>query len=974
MNHRRAHLPLAGKFALQQTPPMQSRKIGWLMLMLFFGSGATALVYEVVWSKFLSQMFGSTIYAQTVVLAAFMGGLALGNKLLGRWADKLAQPLRTYGYLEIAIGVYAFLFPTLEALAGKIFVSIGSGILDQTLLLLGLKAVLSAALLLGPTILMGGTLPLVAAWLQKFSADAGRRSAMFYAINSLGAVTGAGVAGFWLVQNLGLISTLQITGLANVIIGATAGWLGTKQTFTGVPKADSGPEISAASNSPLGWRLACFVVALTGAVSMALEVLASRSLAMIFGSSLQSFAVVLMAFILGIGLGSAWMASARRKIADARLVVILLCVAAAWVTLLVLNIERWVDFYRIAQTGIARSSIGYLYHQGLTTGMALLVLGLPAACIGAVLPLMIRTVAGGEAHLGTRVGALLTANTLGAVVGVLLAGFVLMPVFGLRNAYAVLTLILALAALLLARRAKWKAGKVIAGTAGIFALALFLFGGEDWRAVISSGVFRGREKEFNPDAMTQRKQHTKILFYEDAADATVSVEQGDAVPGVPTSSDIGLRVNGKTDATSRVDLNTQMLLAHLPMLARPEAKDVFVFGLGSGISAGALRSYPTIEKIVIAENCEPVVRASRFFNEENRNILSDPRTKLWHEDARTVLKLSAQHYDAIVAEPSNPWTAGIGSVFSREFYELCAARLKPGGIMVQWFHLYEMHDGIVELVLRTFTSVFPHVEIWDSCHGDIILLGAQQPWASSPEIFAKSFALPGVKADFARLGVHSPEAIFARQLASQRTAYAITGPGPMQSDLFPVLEYAAPYAFYLGENSKMVENFDERTRQQLLAPAAKVSLLRSLPPEEIQSVFSQYTTVNTELLPALKSLLSAAETPCLLRTNAPMIAPLPVLGTNLVALSESVSRLGLSPAQTAQGLAGIEALLQTQPAGTNAVAAQWASLAATAALHLGDHAKTAQLVLLAQKFNPEDPQAAFLLRILAREAPQLFQK
>jgi spermidine synthase len=681
-----------------------------------------------------------------------------------------------------------------------------------------------------------------------------------------------------------------------------------------------------------------------------------------------------LAFILGIGLGSAWMASSRRKFADVKLVIVLLAFAAAWVTLLVLNIERWVDFYRIAQTGIARSSVGYVFHQGLTVGMSLIVLGLPAACIGAVLPLMIRTVAGSESHIGSRVGALLTANTLGAVVGTLVAGFVLMPLVGLRNAFGVLALVLALAALLFALRIGWRAGNLLAGAAAVFAILLFLFGGENWRYVLSSAAFRSREKEFSPNAMALRRQYTEILFYEDAADATVSVEQGKPFPGISSSSDRGLRVNGKPDATTHADFNTQMLIAHLPMLARPEAKDMFIFGLGSGISVGGLRSYPGVEKIYVAENCEPVVRASKFFNEENRNILSDPRTKLWHEDARTVLKLNPQQYDVIVAQPSNPWTAGIGSVFSREFFQLCSSRLKPGGIMVQWFHLYEMHDGIVELVLRTFTSVFPNVEIWDSCDGDIILLGSQQPWTSSPEVFAKSFSVPGVKADFAKLGVHLPEAVFARQLASQRTAFAIIGPGPMQSDLFPVLEYAAPYAFYLGENSRMVEKFDERTRQLLLAPAAKTTLLRSLSPEEIQSVFSQYATVNAELLPALRGLPTAENVPCLLTPHAPLIAPLPVLGTNVAALSEAASLLGRSPAQTAQGIAGIEAVLQIQPAGTNAIAAEWASLAATAALHLGDHAKTAQLVLLAKKFNPNDTQAAFLLRILAREAPELFEK
>src|SRR5215472_18127289 len=198
---------------------MQSRKLGSLVLVLFFCSGATALVYEVVWSKFLSQMVGSTIYAQTVVLASFMGGLALGNRLFGTWADGLNQPVRAYGYLEILIGVYAFFFPTLDQLADGIFVSIGTPLAQRAALLLALKAALSVALLLGPTILMGGTLPLLAAWLQKSGTEAGRRTARFYSVNSLGAVVGAALAGFWLVQTFGMVATLQITAIANILIG-----------------------------------------------------------------------------------------------------------------------------------------------------------------------------------------------------------------------------------------------------------------------------------------------------------------------------------------------------------------------------------------------------------------------------------------------------------------------------------------------------------------------------------------------------------------------------------------------------------------------------------------------------------------------------------------------------------------------------------------------------------------------------------
>ena len=929
------------------------------------------MVYEVVWSKFLSQMFGSTIYAQTVVLAVFMGGLALGNKILGRWADRMQQPLRTYGYLEIAIGVYAFLFASLDRLVDKLFVVVGAPIMEHTLWLLAWKGFLSALLLLGPTMLMGGTLPLIATWLQRFSPEAGRNSALFYAINSLGAVAGAGLAGFWLVQNLGLVATLQMTGLANVLIGFTAGWLSQKH----FSHATRSPVMAAADVSGptpfLSWRMSCAVVALTGAVAMAMEVLASRSLAMIFGSSLQSFAVVLMAFILGIGLGGVWMASSRGKLSDQKIIVLLLCVAAVWVSALVFNIERLVDVYRLARTGIAVSSIGYVYYLWFTTGVSLVVLGLPAACTGAVLPLMIRAAAGANQHLGTRVGALLTANTLGSVAGTLIAGFVLMPLVGLRDAFVVLVLVLALAALLVALHSRWRAGGGLAAVVLVCATSLLFTGGDGWRWVMSSGVFRGREKEFSPTAMPLRKQHVKILFYDDAPDATVSVEEGDNVVG---NFNRCLRTNGKPEATSKADFNTQMLIAHLPLLARPDSKDVFVFGLGSGISVGAVRSYPEVTNIVIAENCDPVVRAAKYFDEWNRGILSDPRTRLWHEDARTVLKLSPQNYDVIIAQPSNPWTAGIGSVFSQEFYGLAAKRLKPGGIMVQWFHLYEMHDGIVELVMRTFRSVFPNVEIWDSCDGDIIMLGSMQPWESNPEIFAKNFSLPGVRADFAKLGINSPEALFARQFASQRTGFAVTGPGPMQSDLFPVLEYAAPYAFYLGESSHLLEKIDERTRQQLLAPAGKNSLLRSLPVEETRSVFSKYASVNTELLDSMRGLPAGADIPCVLTPNAPRISALPVLGTNMDALSLAASSLGGTPDQTRRGIAGIETVLATQPAGPSPLAAQWASLAATAALGLDDTRQAAQLSAIALKFNPDDEQTAFLLRILAREAPALFQK
>jgi spermidine synthase len=889
-----------------------------MILALFFCSGATALVYEVVWSKFLSQMLGSTIYAQTVVLASFMGGLALGNRLFGRWADRMPQPVRAYGYLEIIIGIYALLFPALDGLANHIFVAVGTPIAEQTALLIVLKGVLSAALLLGPTILMGGTLPLLAAWLQKFSADPGRASARFYSVNSLGAVVGSALAGFWLVQSFGLVATLRITALVNVMVGITAIVLSRPAAAEQSPGTESSAATATPAASPETLRWAGAIVALTGAVSMGLELLASRSLVLIFGSSLQSFAVVLIAFILGIGLGSAWIASPRRRASSSeRVIVLLLCIAAAWVTLLVFNIERWVDFYRIARTGLARTPAGYVYNELLTVGISLVVLGFPAAWIGAVLPLMIRAISHEGSPLGARIGTLLTWNTLGAVAGTLITGFVLMPQLGLRNAFGALALVLALAAVVVGCRNAWRLGIAVAAGVCLLAGSLFVFGNETWQNVISSGVFRRHETVFDAKYMSMRIQHTKLVFYEDAPDATVTVEQTDGIVG---PANLTLCINAKADASVGTDMANQLLLGYLPMLVKPEAKDVFVLGLGSGMTAGAVLAYP-VSRVVVAENCEPVVRASKLFSDWNHHALDDPRTELRHEDARTVLKLRPNLYDVIIAEPSNPWTVGIGSVFSSEFYKLAASRLKNGGIMAQWFHSYEMDDRIMGLVLRTFGSVFPIMEVWDCGRGDIVMLGSMQPWRTGSEVFRKGFELERVRTDLWVIDIQSPEALWARQLASQRTGFAIAGDGPIQSDRFPVLEYAAPKAFYIGTESRILDRFDERTRRQLLAPTEKNAALQSLPLVSAQVVFDSFLTVNGELLPCLFGNPAGLNVPCVFRTATPR----PPAGASGTVLDE-----------------------------------------AEKSIVAGNLDRAGQLVALVLNQNPNDEFAGYLLRVIGR--------
>jgi len=962
------------------------------ILILFFCSGATALVYEVIWSRYLALLFGSTIQAQTVVLAVFMGGLALGNKVFGRHADRTRHSLAVYGCIEMAIGLYAFLFHFLYRAADGLFASVGSSLLDQPGALLLLKSVLSMALLLGPAMLMGGNFPILAAWLQKSTSDAGRRSARFYSINSLGAVCGAGMAGFWFVPSLGLRKTMDFSALVNMIVGLTAILIGRMQPAErpSLNESDAAPKSisNQAQSSGVAFRRACLMVALTGAVSMGLEVLASRCLCLIFGASLQVFSIVLMAFILGIGVGSAVIASPRRKHLRAEPTAIFLLLGAAiLIGLVVFNIENLVAIYLTAQSGLSRSLMGYRYNETLAAVVSICVLGLPTAALGSVLPLCIRAASETSDLLGDRVGRLMTWNTLGAVGGSLLTGFVLMPKIGLRGSFIALAFGLVVAAVFAAIGTRRPL--VIAGGAavGCFVAAVSLHGDEGWRYVFSAGVFRQFDSYYSMDRILDRRKSVQLDFYEDAADATVSVERE-----LGGKQDLCLRIDGKIDASAKWDSSTQLLLAYLPLMMKPEGRDVFCFGLGSGITAGATLDCP-IEHLTVAENCGPVLRAARLFESWNNGVLTNHRTHIYEEDARTVLKLSPTKYDVIIAEPSNPWLAGVGSVFTREFYQLAASRLKPGGLMAQWFHTYEMDDATVDVVLRTFASVFPEMEIWDVEQGDIVMLGSDQPWRSTPEVYRKALASDKERHGLASIGLETPEAILARRMASQRTAFAIPEPGPVQNDDFPILEYAAPRAFYIYLRSRGVfrlQNFDERTWQMDLAPDGVNSALAQLEQPALNTIFGgSQASANPDLELYLKDryaqylahttakpmIIGNRGMPCSLQgTNKHIgVASPPSAATNALTRQLAMAEYFLRTDQAKQmdAIASIEHALDSVT-NYNSEEADWspayyADLAVKASLLASDPARAKAILLRGLQLEPDADQLHYLSRILLRE-------
>jgi len=506
-------------------------------------------------------------------------------------------------------------------------------------------------------------------------------------------------------------------------------------------------------------------------------------------------------------------------------------------------------------------------------------------------------------------------------------------------------------------------------------------GDQDWRYVFSSGIFRLPDID-SENVLSERRQFVHLLFYEDAADATVSV---DSIQ-IPYQ-EVVLRINGKPDASAVGDRPTQILLAQLPLMVKPDSKDVFCFGMGSGVTAGSVLDYP-IEHLTIAENCEPVLRAVKFFEPWNHGVYTNDRVRIYREDARTVLKLNAQKYDAIISEPSNPWMIGIGSVFTREFYQLAAGRLKPGGIMTQWFHMYEMDDETLNLVLRTFASVFPNMEIWDVGDEDVVLLGSNQPWESGPEIYKSAFDLEGARRDLAEIGLTTPEAVLARQFASQQTAFAVPGAGPIQSDDFPILEYAAPRAFYMYQGSRGVQRmqrYDERTWQVGIAPPAKNKVLAQLETADLIPIFGKnFGSGNQELQSYLDSRFQGHTgsltfgtriMPCIFQSTngSPMIYAPPSAATNLNArqLYYAEATLRTDPTKQLQAVESIKGVLDSlknyKPQDTDWSAAYYAELAVRASVRLGNPVLAKAILLRGLQLEPDSDELKYLSRILIRE-------
>jgi spermidine synthase len=769
---------------------------------LFFLSGATGLVYELLWVRVLYQSFGSTIQSVTTVVAAYMGGLGLGAWGFGRIADRSTNPARLYGWLEIAIGVFGIISPLVLGLAHWIYIGTAGALALQGSGSVAVRFGLAALVLLIPTTLMGGTLPVLTRALMGHDRALLKPSlGRLYGLNTLGAMTGTAVAGFFLIEFVGVRASLFATAALNLGIGVAAIRFGRDQEVVLEPSTGNNLHQPPPTSTPLH-NLALVLLALTAFASLLNEIAWTRVLVMIVGGSTYAFTLVLLVFLLGIGLGSVIVA--RRSLPPGE------TAAAAGVAQGVTGVGAALLFlfFGFLPTYI----IAVFQLQGLDAASRLLLMGvavgavvlIPAIGMGMSFPLLTDLTARPGHARGADVGAAYALNTIGSILGAVLTGFVLVSVLGTQATLRLGLVLNGLASLTLAGFAgrgiaegstedrRLRVRVLSAGILGMLAIVVAVAGPGWSTRLIDLGPTIYARHRMDKSARDQFLAHrgARQLSFREGPNATVSVWESE--------SGRSLRVNGKVDASDRGDMDTQIMIGLAPVVARPAAKSAFLIGYGTGVTAHVLASVPGMTRVKVVEIEPEVVEADSLFRAVNDSVLFRPNVRVVIDDARSALQLDRERYDIIVSEPSNPWVAGIATLYTPEFFRIARARLADDGVFCQWVQLYQLPLPIVAGIVRSLREVFPHVNIWFGGTADLLVVGSSQPLRYDQQWLAQLIGPGGQMHSLGRewLNLESTSQYFGRRLLGEAGVSRLVELARFEhTDNRPRLEFVAARRF-----------------------------------------------------------------------------------------------------------------------------------------------------------------------------------
>jgi len=774
-----------------QTPDSAQRRF---LLAIFVVSGFTGLIYESIWSHYLKLFLGHAAYAQTLVLAIFMGGMALGSWGVARYSVRIRHLLWSYVLVEGLIGVLGVLFHrTFVAASDFSFASVIPA-LPPGFWIHAYKWSLAALMILPQSVLLGTTFPLISGGIiRRWPDRPGETLATLYFTNSLGAALGVLISGFILIGAVGLPGTVLTAGLLNVVLALLV-WLIVRGETEPAPSPQTAPAASSASRDTLArW----FVIAafLTGAASFMYELGWIRMLSLVLSSSTHSFELMLSAFIFGLAFGGLYVRRRIAQIVDPATYVggvMVIMGGLAALTLPAYNLTF--DFMAWCLGTFTRTASGYVAFNVISQSIAALIMIPTTFCAGMTLPLLTQELmrrGTGERAIGT----IYSLNTLGAIVGVLLTVHILMPLIGVKGvilAGAGIHMALGFSRLLAVRRQRPRTAAV-GLTAGILVLVVAVFGVNLDPLRMASGVYRtGKAKV---------PAGTKVTYLKDGKTATISL--------IEHYEQVIIATNGKPDAGLQmgpgkptIDEYTMILAAAIPLSMHPNPKRVANIGFGSGLTAHTLLNTGMVERLDTIEIEPFMVEAARQgFGPRISNVFDDPRSHIVYEDAKTFFASAREPYDLIVSEPSNPWVSGVATLFSDEFYSRITQYLRPDGYLVQWIQTYETDLTVLASVIKALSPHFGAYAIYNVNDADILIVATRGAALPIPD--ERIFQSPQLQTDLNRIGIQGIDDLRLRKIGDNRTL----GPAlqemkvPPNSDFFPFVDLNAPRLRFMQTNA-----------------------------------------------------------------------------------------------------------------------------------------------------------------------------
>jgi spermidine synthase len=749
---------------------------------IFFFSGLSSLVYQVVWVRMLSLFFGSDIYSATITLSVFMGGLALGAWLASLFGDRSRRPLVVYGVVEVAIGMCALAVPIILDVFQPEYRSIYRSYIDTAPLIYhAFRTIVAISALLMPTVLMGATLPLLVRYFAQREAELGRRAGLLYAVNTFGALSGTLLAGFLLLPNLGVRLTVNIVVGLNLLLGMVAVGVGVNCDRLDVVTS----VVSETTRHSRRLQGAVLVaIGLSGLAALALEVVWIRILVQSFSATVYAFAIMLASFLFGIQYGSlkaSWQVDRSPRPAHA-LAELMFGLAVAVTAVAVLS-----DFapqifgalvWRLSDVLQGAFGAASVVAQFV---VASILIGVPALMLGATFPFSVKAYNEDLERRASSTGKVYAANTTGAIAGSLLGGLVLLPMVGSRNSMLVIACIFAGAGFVLLfctdRVSEFLRRRIILLEVAVGVCCAFGLLTVPSKIIANYGI--------------QRSTHPAVIYQVEGIAHTVDIVRNKA--GI-----VIMMIDGNVEAdTSLIQRRHFVLKAYLPLLLHPNPEVVNVIGLGLGITLRSIVRYPTVKSVRLIELAPDLIKAQKYLTKITDSVLGSPKVRLRIDDGRNFLSMTDESFDVITADPIHPRITGVGYLYTREYYEAIKSRLRPGGIVTQWMPMYSISRQSFDIAFRTFAQVFPNATFW-YVRGHGLFIASVESLAIDCRNVIRMFNNSAVKADMASIEINSPFQLLGHLLMDRHHIakyLARSRDDRINTDDNAFLEYHTPFEF-----------------------------------------------------------------------------------------------------------------------------------------------------------------------------------